>query len=527
MQFPDSFWRSLYHLNRFRGFLAIFFLLVALVSDPPLLGQRHLPLFFALGLLYGGLAWLFHPMVKELRPAFERQLLLQVVADVVLLTTFMYLSEGNESGVGLLMIIPMAAAGLLPKARHMLFASALAAVAVLLEQALNTLWWQDGVIGFLRAGLLATGFFMVSGFSHVLAKGALSSAELVGQQAAQVDNLAKINARIIRDLPYGVLVVDQDGRVIHHNARAEDMLACNVFSQARLNHCSPALHGMWNAWRTQGRPADKPIETGGEGRRVRVRFTELEPTRSAGAVILLEDMTELEREAQNMKLAALGRLTANLAHEIRNPLAAIHQAGALLAEEPANATMARLTRIIDDNTKRLNDLVEDVLLLNRRDRMEQEAVPAAEFLREFVAHFQQAEQVPAGIIVLSVPGHVRLKFDRLHLNQIVWNLARNAWRHCTRQAGSIQLRLVAAEGRGHIEVFNNGEPISAEMQARLFEPFYTTDKRGTGLGLYIARELAEANGASLRYVDQAGGALFRVTALLANEAQAARENPTP
>jgi len=237
-------------------------------------------------------------------------------------------------------------------------------------------------------------------------------------------------------------------------------------------------------------------------------------------MILLQDMTELEREAQNMKLAALGRLTANLAHEIRNPLAAIQQAAALLEEEPSTPTMARLTRIIEDNARRLNGLVEDVLLLNRRDRMQQEAIPLADFLRDFVAQFSQTERVPLGVISLSAPAHLSVRFDRLHLTQILWNLIRNAWRYCTREPGSIELRAVAHDGAVLIDVFNDGEPVSPEMQQRLFEPFYTTDSRGTGLGLYIARELAEANGGTLRYVDKAGGALFRVSCVSDSPAKA-------
>lgn len=509
--YPDSFWRSLHHLNRFRGFLALFFLLAPFYVQDSRLEAADPNWLMLVGLLYGLVTSALGRLLVARRPAFHRQLFLHVGADVAFITSLMGLSGGNASGIGLLLIVSMTAAGMHPHTRMVLLLAALGTLAVLAEQTLQTMFWQGGVEGYMRAGLLAVGFFTVSGFSHVLAKGTLSSAQLAGEKATQVESLARINDWVIQELEDGILVVDARGQILQHNSRAEQLLNTRIFPHAGLAHCSPALALLWQYWRTSGTNPEAPFVTGGDGRRLRARFTELEPTRTAGAMILLQDMTELEREAQNMKLAALGRLTANLAHEIRNPLAAIQQAAALLEEEPSTPTMARLTRIIDDNSKRLNGLVEDVLSLNRRDRMQPEAIPIAAFLREFVDQFTQAERVPQGVISLSAPDDLRVRFDRLHLTQILWNLIRNAWRYCTREPGSIELRAVAVEGAVLIDVFNDGEPVSPEMQQRLFEPFYTTDSRGTGLGLYIARELAEANGGALRYVDKAGGALFRVS----------------
>ncbi len=509
--YPDSFWRSLHHLNRFRGFLALFFLLSPWFVQFSPLERADARWVMLTGLFYGLAAWLLGRVLVRRSPPFPHQVWLQVATDVAFLTGMMALSGGNASGIGLLLIVSMAGAGLHPQARGVFLMAALGTLAVLGEQSLQALFWQAGAEGYMRAGLLAAGFFTVSGFSHVLAKGALSSARLAGEKAAQAESLARINDWVVQQLEDGILVVDAQGRLLQHNARAEQLLDCRVFPQAMLEHCSPALASLWREWRRTGRDPETPFPSGPEGRRVRARFTEVEPGRSNGAMILLQDMTGLEREAQNMKLAALGRLTANLAHEIRNPLAAIKQAAALLAEEPSTPTMARLARIIDDNSRRLNGLVEDVLSLNRRDRMHQEAIALEEFLREFVIQFEQAEQVPAGVIRLTVPQRLAVRFDRLHLTQILWNLIRNAWRHCHKGPGSIRIDATAMEQAVFIDVCNDGEPVSAEMQKRLFEPFYTTDSRGTGLGLYIARELAEANGGSLRYLDHAGGALFRVS----------------
>jgi two-component system sensor histidine kinase PilS (NtrC family) len=247
-----------------------------------------------------------------------------------------------------------------------------------------------------------------------------------------------------------------------------------------------------------------------DGHRLRARFMELEPSRNEGAVVVLEDMTELESQAQKMKLASLGLLTANLAHEIRNPLSAIRHAAGLLKEDANDTMSGKLTRIIDDNALRLNSLVEDVLSLNRRDRMNRAEIELADFLPAFVQEYAQRETLPRGVMTLQMARETHACFDVGHLEQILWNLLRNAWRYCTRSPGSIRVRLNAGEDHADIEISNDGPAIKPEVQAHLFEPFYTTEHQGTGLGLYIARELAEANGAELRYVDIPEGALFRL-----------------
>jgi two-component system sensor histidine kinase PilS (NtrC family) len=169
-----------------------------------------------------------------------------------------------------------------------------------------------------------------------------------------------------------------------------------------------------------------------------------------------------------------------------------------------------LTRIIDTNAVRLNGLVEDVLSLNRRDRMQRSKIDLALFLPAFIQEYEQRESLPAGVMQVDLKAAEPVCFDAGHLEQILWNLIRNAWRYCLRQPGSIQIRLNMSGSQAEIDIINDGPPITPGVQAHLFEPFYTTDNQGTGLGLYIARELAEANSAVLRYVDIPDGALFRL-----------------
>jgi two-component system sensor histidine kinase PilS (NtrC family) len=509
--FPDSFWRSLVHLNHFRLFLAAALGITGLLSGQPFTRLDHPVLVTLTCAGYFFSALLFRrPAIRRSEP-FDRQVVRQVMTDIACLGVLMYLSGGNTSGMGLLLIVTVAAVGMLPDTRVVLFWAAVASVVVLGEQLLQLIGFQSGMGGFIRAGLLSLGFFGVALLSHALAKGALAAGDLAREKSLQAESMARINERVIQELPYAVMAVNGDGEVLQYNALAERLLGTHFFTRCDLGHCAPLLAEQWNLWRQRRELPRHPFRAAHDGRRLRARFIELEPTRSEGAVVVLEDMTELESQAQKMKLASLGMLTANLAHEIRNPLSAIRHATGLLKEDAVEGIAPKLTRIIEDNVRRLNGLVEDVLSLNRRDRIEREMVPLEVFLPVFAQQFSQRESVATGVIEIHVEKEASVCMDPGHLEQILWNLMRNAWRYCSRNPASIRLRVTRSEEQTYIDILNDGPPISPEVQSHLFEPFYTTDKQGTGLGLYIARELAEANRAGLRYVDHPDGALFRLS----------------
>jgi two-component system sensor histidine kinase PilS (NtrC family) len=229
-------------------------------------------------------------------------------------------------------------------------------------------------------------------------------------------------------------------------------------------------------------------------------------------VVFLEDMQRIQAQAQQIKLAALGRLTANIAHEVRNPLSAISYATELLQEEKHDPAQARLFQIILDNATRLNHIVQDVLQLNQRDRVNCEAINLAEKLPLFIENLHNTESVSQGVLVLDIDSACTVNFDRSHLDQILWNLCRNALRYCQRQAQSVRLTARRIEGGAVVlEVINDGPNIAPDILPKLFEPFFTTSAGGTGLGLYIARELCEANGAVLEHVTSASNEVcFRI-----------------
>lgn len=512
---PDSFWRSIEHLNHFRLFLAGFLAVAGLLSDQLLQQQLQHPHLFTLGgMVYFLSAWLFGRPKQRLDADFQRLVVRQAIVDILCLAALMYLAGGNSSGLGLLLMLTLAAVGMLPQTRNVLLWAAVAALVVLGEQTLHALQWHSGTGGFLRAGLLSLGLFGVALLSNLLAKGTLAADALAQEKTRQAESFERINERMIQELPYAVMAVGAEGEILQYNAHAETTLGARFFNGCTLAQCAPQLLALWQQWR-RGEPLpEHPFQTGRDGQRLRARFMELEPSRNEGAVIVLEDMTELEMQAQKMKLASLGLLTANLAHEIRNPLSAIRHAAGLLKEDAHDVMSGKLTRIIDDNAVRLNGLVEDVLSLSRRDRMHRSEIDLAVFLPAFVQEYEQRESLPSGVMTVSLERGSQICFDAGHLEQILWNLIRNAWRYCLRQQGSIQIRLHVGDTHADIEIVNDGPGITPEVRAHLFEPFYTTDNKGTGLGLYIARELAESNGALLRYVDIPDGAAFRMRCLV-------------
>jgi two-component system sensor histidine kinase PilS (NtrC family) len=245
-----------------------------------------------------------------------------------------------------------------------------------------------------------------------------------------------------------------------------------------------------------------------------LRFVPVGAQPGAGTVIFLEDLTRVREEAQQMKLAAVGRLTSNIAHEIRNPLGSISHAAQLLQEEPESSPgMRRLLGIINDNTQRLNRMVNDVLGLNRGQAAMPETFGVATFVRHFVEEFAATEKASPEIFLVRVDAALNVVFDRTHLNQVLWNLCRNALRHCRGHSGSVQI--VAQRARGSrvvkLDVIDDGPGVPLPVRNGLFEPFVTTAPGGTGLGLYIARELCVTNGATLDFVESSSGAQFTLT----------------
>lgn len=511
--YPDSFWRSLFYFNVYRLIIAVLVLtVVAVWGNTVQFGARDQTLFVAAAGTYILMSLACFVLIS-IRWRFNLQLTLQVAADIMFIVVLIYASNGISSGLGLLLLTTLAGAGLISRGRLTLFFAALASIMVLLEQTYEVLALDSYVSQYVQAGLLSGGYFATAWLAHTLAKRILASEQLAAQREIDLENMAQVNQLVIQDMQDGVLVVDDRGVIRQFNARAERTLGLvHGRRDMLLKDYAPALAARLEEWRDDATGLDVASEMT-LNRMLSARFAPVGRSRRVGAVIFLEDLTRIQAEARQMKLAALGRLTANIAHEIRNPLGAVSHAAELLQEEPAiSDTATRLLTIIHDNTMRLDRMVNDVLRLNRGDRAHREKFRLVEYLKTFVDQFCQIEKIAPETFAIDAAADPHVLFDRSHLNQVMWNLCRNALRHCQGRKASIRIA-VAAERGGSIvklDVVDDGPGVPAAVRTHLFEPFFTTATGGTGLGLYIAREVCEANGATLDYVETPAGAQFTV-----------------
>jgi len=511
----EAYWQSLHYFNLYRLIVAgVILLSHLLLGSRIVIGQWYPTLFVVASLLYILFGGVVMVSIHNRWPRFELQLSVQVLADILLITVLMYASGGIASGLGLLLLITLAASSLVAQGRLAMFHAAIATIAVLIEQTVWS-WRSDTSAEYFQAALLSVSFFAVAGLAYYLAKRLTATEELARQRSVDLANLDQVNQLVIQGMQDGVLVVDGDGHVRQINAQAERILGPlpGPRGTVSLKEYAPDVARNFGEWKDNGDINLLPLRAA-EARPFRARFIPVRGDKRLGTVIFLEDMSRIQSQAQQLKLAALGRLTANIAHEIRNPLSAIGHATQLLQEDTArNATDARLLEIIRDNTFRLDRMVQDILQLNRKDRGNPEPLLLANYLAGFADEFCQVEKIPRETLNVESEAPISLFFDRYHLHQVLWNLCRNAWRHGSKQTGSV--RLVASRGLAEdvvqLDVIDDGPGVTPEDQAHLFEPFFTTESTGTGLGLYIARQLCEANHASLDYIEVAPGGQFRIT----------------
>ena len=506
----EVFLRSLFYFNLYRLVVAAVFVGVVFFYGGSLnFGSEQPGLFAWVAAAYLLMASLFFGTLDWVRRRFNLYLSVQVATDIVALILLMHASGGARSGLGFMLLVVLAGAGLVGEGRLTLFYAALAALAVQLEQAYRILAIGGDQGDLLRAGLTSIAFFATASTAHFLSRRVVANAALARSRGLALADQLGINERVIRDMQDGVLVVDSEARVSQHNPQAEALLGTRAQNGPALADYSAELAGYYRRWRRQAAEASESFRARGSGRMLRARF--LPAGEGGNALIYLEDLDRAQAQAQQIKLAALGRLTANIAHEIRNPLAAVSHAAELLSDEQRDDMRARLIGIIGNNSQRINRLISEVLELGRRDRARPESLRLHEVLEACIDEYAEQEpRLRTAVAITVEPADLRLSFDRGHFDRIIWNLTANALRHASAAPGSIRIeaRAGANRERSEVHVIDDGSGIAAEHRVQVFEPFFTTHASGTGLGLYIARELCEANGAVLEILDNAPGAHF-------------------
>ncbi|MES2151342.1 MAG: ATP-binding protein [Pseudomonadota bacterium] len=520
----DTFWRSLRTLNATRVVIALV-LLVYLSFDTKSGRATGQPAYAEACIAYLVLATLFGLLTIYWRRRFLFQLGAQIAVDVTVISMLYVSAGGARSGLVILYLFPLAGAAILAPLLLALLAAAMVTLFLLAESTYQVLM-HDAETPLMQAGLVgAVLFATVLAVSRLAAK-LIGQEELAARRGADLKTQQAINEIVIADVGDGILVVGRDGRVFTGNPAAQHMLGLDAeerdFKLGDMAALEPVATA-FAAWLLA--PASalaraafvtlKPYQDAArEGQsaawrsrrelsaHLKLRFARVDTHDGAAerCVIFLQDVTAIENQAQQLKLASMGRLTASIAHEVRNPLSAIGHANALLAEELHTPAEQRLLKIIGDNVTRVNRMVEDILQLSRKVQPNGEPLALAGFLAELLLEFKETHALADDIVSLGNTGALPVRFDPLHLREVLVNLLTNAVRYATGTAGSIRLYVVSdAAGRMELHVQDDGPGITPEVRAHLFEPFYTTSSKGTGLGLYLARELCLNNDAKLDY----------------------------
>ncbi len=468
-------------------------------------------LYFVFGLAAFG--WI---QQERLPLPLPQTLLALLSGDIFFLALVMIAGGSTIAPLPILLFPQLAASGWLLRTQTAFFHAALAAIVLLGLEAYRLLGGEIVGTQLFQTALICLGYFAMVGTAVVIGRYTKASEDLATQRGIDVANLEQVNRLIIQDMQDGVLVVDLTGVVRGHNAQVTRLLGGfgRMRGGMRLAEFSTTLHDYWRCWNEDLSEPLPPFKVDTTQRLLRVRLVRIGSGLNGGTLIYLEDLGRAQNEAQQMKLAAMGRLTASIAHEVRNPLSAINQAAQLLEEDGTVAPEGRrLLSMIRSNAKRIDRIVGEVLQLNRRDRQQPEVIHLRDFVRSLTEEIIQAENIPPGGVAIDISDDLLVMFDRGHLNQIAWNLVRNAWQHCQKREASIRVAARAGYMGDAVicELGDDGPGVPAEFRAQIFEPFFTTRPGGTGLGLYIARELADANGAALELLPKSPGAIFRMT----------------
>ena len=508
-------WRLLRYFNLYRATLSgLIITLAAFGIAPRYFGQTAADVFWTTAGAYFAFSILCGFAIRSRWGSAQLQVVAQVFGDIVAITLMMHASGGVASGFGMLLVATIAGGSILTQGRIAILFAAMASLAVLADQLYE--WWflssQDG--HYSQAGMLGITFFATALLGYFLARRIRISEALAAQRGVDLASLARLNEHIIQRMQSGVMVLDADNRVRLLNGSATHLLgvSADVTGQP-LSVFAPQLTELESRWRQERaqashlfRPERGPVD-------VLASFAVLGREGSVGALVYLEDASAMRQRAQQLKLASLGRLTASIAHEIRNPLGAISHASQLLAESSGLAQAEhRLLQIIDENSERMNAIVENILQLSRRKEAIREDLDLDQWLNSFIDELLTNRELDPEQIQLIVerPGLV-VQFDSHQLHQVLWNLCENGLRHGGDPA-RLTLRIGVSDGvRPFLDVADHGVGIVPDKVEHLFEPFYTTDPRGTGLGLYIARELCEINQASIGLIQsEYPGCCFRI-----------------
>ncbi len=518
---PSWYWLRLF--NYYRGALTIVFITVYLNGWAELLinPDYYRPfIFYVASIAYIIAFVVFMPSIHQQRPRLETQVILQTCVDISIIIALMYASGGVRSGLGMLLIINISMTSLfLPKRLTLLFAAA-TSIAILVEQVSLQIVIDEFNTAFVQTGILGILIFIFAFMTSNVARQLRETEQRADEQSRELESAVHMNEHIIRNMRTGLLVASPDGNLLMANNAAENLLGnIKLLPDTSLKKVSPGLFARFTEWQSSVEPPQQvPVQQSHGLPDIQPGFSPIEPDKGkkGRTLIFLEDASQLSQRFQQVKLASLGRLTASIAHEIRNPLAAIHHAAQLLGETITEPADVKLTQIINTQAQRLNGIVENVLQLSRQQRGNPEGINLHQWLLEFRDEFTTSQKLGNQQISINIqPESTTILFDHGHLHQVFWNLCSNAINHSAIETEHLTIALQGGitqdSTQPFIDVIDNGQGINEDIEPQIFEPFFTTSTNSTGLGLYITKEVIESNRAKIRHIAlPRGGTCFRI-----------------
>jgi two-component system, NtrC family, sensor histidine kinase PilS len=514
-------WKPLYLFNIYRLIISAFFVISFLLDImPSFISQQDKQTFILISFLYFGLGLFFNHTIRQRWLGFNLQVISQVLVDIIIITLLMHFSGGLNSGLGMLLVVAIAGGSLLTEGRIVFFFAAAASIAILVHVTLIHVYQWNIDSSYTHAGMLGISFFATAFLAHSLAKRVRISEALAEERGRNVKYLSQLNEEIVQHIQAGIIVVDNSPKrkIQLFNSTAQILLVWpnSVTPGQELASLSPELLNELNQWfisKNEHAYLFHPIKSEVD---LLANFTLLSRAGKVGTLIVLQDATLTAQKAQQLKLASLGRLTSSIAHEIRNPLDAIYRCGQMLAESPAIQASEdiKLINIIANNTRKVNRLIENILQFSRRGQVRTQLIDLDAWLHEFVEQFMLEKHLPPSALQLEIHNqHCKIGFDAVQLYQVITNICENAIRYTEQSCPALKISLHSnpESNRVYLDIRDYGSGINHEDVHKIFEPFFTTEAHGTGLGLYIAKEICEANLAGLHLQENTEqGCCFRL-----------------
>lgn len=493
----------------------VFLLLLMLPATRELVGARNPALYSVIAVIFLLSNVLLIAAILARWQQSNSRLVFLFCVDITCITLLSDASGGMTSGLPLLLTVTVASSAILIGNRTI--ATLVAAITVIAILA-DTLWLISrdavGISGLFPAGLLGLLIFVVSGIVQLIALRLGRAEAIATERASDLYRLQRLNEQIVQNMQTGILLIDDDNRARVMNAAAGRLLDPTrpiALEQGRsLEDYSGELALRLDSFRRTGKQDGSPFQVSEDGAELSARFHALEASSDEQTLAFLEDYRPVAAYAQSLKLSSLGRLAGSIAHEIRNPLGAISHAAQLLKESTSiESDDQHMLDMVLTNSQRVNDIVESVLQISRREPPAPQVLSLAPWLRDFQEHYQLAREEPGQLRLEYAAPTARVRFDPEHLQRVLDNLVDNAMRHSEAATGNasaeLRVRVDHRRQESTIDIYDDGYGVTESDVPRLFEPFFTRSRSGSGLGLYLCRELCELNQATIAYAPTSDG----------------------